>query len=546
MSDQKGRVVRQAAFLMAAQMISSVIGLLYRSPLHLLMGDAGDGYYTFAYEWYTIILLISSYSIPSAVSKVMAERLAVKKYRSANKVFKASLMYVVAVGGIGASFAFFGAPFVLKSQPDAVLALRVLAPTIFLSGLLGVFRGFFQAHNTMKPTAVSQVIEQFMNAVFSVLMAYLLTRPFVGDEGQMGKYGAAGGTIGTGAGVVSGLLFILICYFINRKEVRRRIRRDKTHAEESYQQVFKVIILMVTPIILATCVYNMTSVIDQVIFTNLLTLKGYASENIAKLYGLFGYRFKPIINIPIALASATSTALIPAVATSVAAGKNDEAVIKIDECIKLTMFIAIPSAFGICVLSYPVIRALYPSGNIEGAAILLSIGAVSVVFYSLSTVTNGVLQGLGHPSIPVKNAAIALAINVIVAFITVGGLNIHVYGILAATMLYSFTVMLLNARAVHQYLGYTHDIRQFSAPIKSSLVMAAAVAAVYWLPSKLLPDVFGSYMMSAILMVISVFVGIIVYFIMYNNFARLTDEELRRMPMGTRLLQLMRLLHIRK
>lgn len=101
----KGQVTRQAAFLMAAQMISSVIGLLYRSPLHLLMGSEGDGYYQYAYEWYTIILLISSYSIPSAVSKVMAERLAVHEYRNAFKVFKAALLYVLVVGGVGAAVA---------------------------------------------------------------------------------------------------------------------------------------------------------------------------------------------------------------------------------------------------------------------------------------------------------------------------------------------------------------------------------------------------------------------------------------------------------
>jgi stage V sporulation protein B len=96
MAETKGKVVKQAAFLMTAQMISSVIGLLYRSPLHSLMGDLGDGYYQFAYEWYTIILLIASYSIPSAVSKVMAERLAVHAYKNAQKVFKAALFYVAA------------------------------------------------------------------------------------------------------------------------------------------------------------------------------------------------------------------------------------------------------------------------------------------------------------------------------------------------------------------------------------------------------------------------------------------------------------------
>ncbi len=116
MAEKKGTVVRQAAFLMAAQLICSVVGLLYRSPLHLIMGDVGDGYYTFAYEWYTIILLISSYSIPSAISKVMSERLAVGRYRNAQRVFYVSLGYVTVVGGIGALVAFFAGPVFLASQ----------------------------------------------------------------------------------------------------------------------------------------------------------------------------------------------------------------------------------------------------------------------------------------------------------------------------------------------------------------------------------------------------------------------------------------------
>ena len=119
MAEKKGAVVKQAAFLMAAQLICSVVGLLYRSPLHLIMGDVGDGYYTYAYEWYTIILLISSYSIPMAISKVMAERLALGQYRNAQKVFHGALLYVLGVGGIGACVAFFGAPLFLTATPDA-------------------------------------------------------------------------------------------------------------------------------------------------------------------------------------------------------------------------------------------------------------------------------------------------------------------------------------------------------------------------------------------------------------------------------------------
>ena len=397
----------------------------------------------------------------------------------------------------------------------------------------------------MKQTAISQVAEQILNAVFSVLMAYLLTRPYTADELLQGKFGAAGGTIGTGAGVVTGLIIMLLAYSVSRGTIKKQLARDKSTAEESYKDVFRDILLMCTPIILATFVYNMATVVDQVIFTNLMHTHQYSANLISKLYGLFSYRARPIINIPIALASATSTALIPAVATSLAAKDKDGAVMKINECIRLTAFIAIPSAVGIAILSYPVMFALYPSGAVAGAAELLSWSAVSVIFYSLSTVMNGVLQGSGHPSIPVRNAAIALAVNAVVAAVMVGPLNLHIYGIVFAMVLYSFVVLILNMLAIRKHIGYLPDFRALLIPVKAALVMGAVVAVIYWVPTLLIPSVFERYIGSALLLVIAVLAGIATYFAIYGRITDLTDEEIRRLPMGTKILSLMRKLHVR-
>lgn len=546
MPDTKKAVVKQAAFLMAAQMISSVISLLYRTPLHLIMGDLGDGYYSMVYDWYTIILLISSYSIPSAVSKVMAERLARKEYKDAQKVFHAALIYVAIVGGVGALLAYFGAPLFLSTQPDAVLALRILAPTILLSGFLGSLRGYFQAQNTMMPTAISQVAEQVVNAVMSVLAAWLFTRAVLGDDNLVGKFGAAGGCLGTGAGVVTGIIIMLVIYGINKRTIKKRISRDRTGKDETYGEVFKVILLMVTPIIFATFIYNVSANFNQLIYTNLMTARGVSAKDIASQYGLFGYRFKPIINIPVALASATSTALIPAVAASMGMNKRSEAAGKIDECIKLSMFIAIPSAVGMCILSYPAIRLLYPTGDVQSAAVLLSFGAVSVVFYSLSTVTNGVLQGLGHPSVPVRNAAIALGVDIASAFLFVGVLNIGVFGILLATVLYSFTVMTLNGMAVKGYIGFANKLKKnFFIPLEAAGVMGVVIGVLYWVPALILKKFFARLIVSDLWTVVVVIVGILVYIVAYTRLAGLSDDEMRRLPMGTRLLSLLRKMKLR-
>ena len=546
MAKRKSNVVREAAFLMAAQMVCSVIGLIYRSPMHLVIGDVGDGYYQYAYEWYAIILLISSYSIPSALSKVMADRLAKGQYKNAQKVFHASIFYVLAVGGAGALIAFFGAPFFLTKQPDAVPALRVLAPTIVFAGLLGCLRGYFQAQNTMFPTGVSRVAEQIVNAIVSVLAAWLLTRPYVGNETLTGRFGAAGGTLGTGAGVLAGILLMLFTYYVNRKTIRKRMKRDKTKKTESYGQVLRVIFLMVTPIIFATGIYNCTAIVDQNIFTWLMDWRKVPPQEVTRQYALFSYRVKPILNIPVSLASATSTALIPAVATAISAGRNDEATDRINECMRLSMFLAVPASVGLAVLSYPVIRIMYPTGDVRGAAILLAMGAVSVIFYSLSTVTNGVLQGLGHPGDPVKNAAIALCLNVIAAVLLVGFTPAGVYGILAATVLYAAAVMVLNAVSLKKYLDYRHDLdRLLIQPLKAAALMGAAVAVIYWLPARLLPGVFGRYLASAVLTLIAVLAGILIYVIFYTRTTRMTDEEIRKLPFGTKILVLLKKLKVR-
>ena len=165
-NSSKNNFIMQAGILAAAGIISRIIGLLYRGPLQSVIGNLGLGYYQSAYNYYTIILLISSYSIPSAISKAIAQKLGEKEYRNAHRLFHGAMIYVLVVGGIASLFLFFGAG--LSVSGAAVTVLRTFAPTIFVYGILGVLRGYFQAHKSMAQTSVSQILEQIANAVVSV------------------------------------------------------------------------------------------------------------------------------------------------------------------------------------------------------------------------------------------------------------------------------------------------------------------------------------------------------------------------------------------
>ena len=199
----------QGTILAAASIISRIIGLVYRVPLTAIIGKTGNDFYGTAYEIYNIILLISSYSLPLAVSKLVAARMAKGQAKDAYRVLKGSLLFAGVSGTAAMAIVYFGADFftgTLLKTPLSSIALKVLAPTLLIVAIVGVFRGFFQGLNTMMPSAISQIAEQIMNAVVSVVAAWLLfsygakVGAVLGDEdAYAAAYGAAGGTAG-GAG----------------------------------------------------------------------------------------------------------------------------------------------------------------------------------------------------------------------------------------------------------------------------------------------------------------------------------------------------------
>ena len=164
---RKENFVIQGTILAAAGIIVRLIGILYRVPMTNIIGDEGMGYYSTAFNVYNIMLILSSYSLPLAVSKMVAARLAKGHYRNMNRVLRAALVYATVVGGLACfitwNFSGFFAT-TLFNTPFCVYALRTLAPTIWIMAYLGVLRGKFQGHGTMIPTAISQILEQVVTA----------------------------------------------------------------------------------------------------------------------------------------------------------------------------------------------------------------------------------------------------------------------------------------------------------------------------------------------------------------------------------------------
>ena len=535
----------QGSILAIAGIIVRLIGMLYRIPLANYIGDEGNGYYSAAYNIYSIMLILSSYSLPVAVSKMVSARLARGQYRNARKILRAALFYATIVGGVGFCALWFGSGFFAEhviKMPYSAYALKVLAPTVWVMAYLGVLRGFFQGHSTMVPTAVSQIFEQIVNAVISLLAAKSLfdlgvkSNLVYGSTEYSYAFGAAGGALGTGAGALTALILFVGLYLMYRPKMKRRIRKEQGTSAESYGMITSTLFLTVVPIIVSSSLYNSSTVIDNVLFGQIMTGLGEAKQ-IASQWGIYSGKYHLLFNIPVAVANSLSSSLIPALSRAVAEKDRKQTLNRIASAIRFSMIIAIPSAVGLAVLAAPISNLLFPGRDNTDLIKMTCYGSSAVVVYSLSTVTNAVLQGINRMKTPIRNAGISLVLHTVILFVMLRYLHMGIYGVLYANILFALFICILNARSIARFKRYRQEVKKtFLIPMVASAVMGAAAFGVY----RSAYSIFGNLISTGI----SVLVAVAVYFVLLILLKGVDAQELRSMPGGTRLSGLARKLHL--
>ena len=535
----------QGSILAIAGIIVRLIGMLYRIPLANYIGDEGNGYYSAAYNIYSIMLILSSYSLPVAVSKMVSARLARGQYRNARKILRAALFYATIVGGVGFCALWFGSGFFAEhviKMPYSAYALKVLAPTVWVMAYLGVLRGFFQGHSTMVPTAVSQIFEQIVNAVISLLAAKSLfdlgvkSNLVYGSTEYSYAFGAAGGALGTGAGALTALILFVGLYLMYRPKMKRRIRKEQGTSAESYGIITSTLFLTVVPIIVSSSLYNSSTVIDNVLFGQIMTGLG-ETRQIASQWGIYSGKYHLLFNIPVAVANSLSSSLIPALSRAVAEKDRKQTLNRIASAIRFSMIIAIPSAVGLAVLAAPISNLLFPGRDNTDLIKMTCYGSSAVVVYSLSTVTNAVLQGINRMKTPIRNAGISLVLHTVILFVMLRYLHMGIYGVLYANILFALFICILNARSIARFKRYRQEVKKtFLIPMVASAVMGAAAFGVY----RAAYSIFGNLISTGI----SVLVAVAVYFVLLILLKGVDAQELRSMPGGTRLSGLARKLHL--
>ena len=384
--------------LIFSQILIKVLGLVY--TLYLTnregFGDRGNGIVASGYQIYAMLLTISSIGVPSAISKLVSERVAIGDHRGAHRIFKIAFATFAVIGAIGSLMLFFGAGLIAKEWlqiPEAEMTLVALAPAIFFVAIASVMRGYFNGRQSMKTTARSQTLEQ----IFKTLLTIIIVEIVAMLSNVSTEWMAAGANLATTLATFLGFGYLHLYYKNQRRVIAREIKETVNYKHERVKTIIKRILLVSAPIALTAILSSINKNIDS--FTVVRSLKEFMPEDMATAqYGILGGKVDTLTNLPLAINVAFSTALVPAIAAAKA--RKDKKTIKEKTSFSLlvSMLIGLPCTVGMCIFAGPILGLLFP--NASAGTTILQISSLTVLFTILDQTINGALQGYGKLMIP--------------------------------------------------------------------------------------------------------------------------------------------------
>ncbi len=521
----KKTFLKGAIILGIAGLIIKVMGAFFRIPLANIIGEEGMGYYQTAYPIYVFLLVFSTAGIPTAISKMVSERIAEGNQREANRVFRVSFALLTGLGIVTSAILFFGAEIIanILKNPGAMYSLRAISPALLIAPLMSAFRGYFQGMQDMKPTATSQIVEQFFRVAGGLSLAYILLA-------QGLEKAASGASSGAALGAVGGLLAVVLIYLKRKPKIYANINKSRGATGESAKKIIYKIFVIAVPITLGAAIMPVMSMIDVAIVMRRLQEAGFTAEAANGLYGQLSGMAAPLINFPQALTMGIAMSLVPAIAAANQSKDTKFLQYNVELGVRTAMLISLPCTAGMMILSEPIMLLLYPlqKTSAVSAAGSLFILAIGIVLLAIVQTLTGTLQGIGKQTIPVRNLVIGAIFKVICTFSLVGIPSINVKGAAIGTILAYGVAAILNLHDVKKYTGAKFNINlTVLRPLISVFAMSITVYLVF------IP--LSSMMKSSFATALSILIGAMTYFIAILMTKSITLQELETIPGGRKL-----------
>ena len=490
-----------------AGIFARFLGLFFRIPLQQLIGDEGLGYYSMSYPLYMVFVAFAS-GIPIGLSKIISEMNAKNDTGGIRYVLRTCLFIMVPVAGVFSVILLLFSRNIItvfKWDMKAYYAFIAVAIAPIFVVIMGAFRGFFQGLKIMQPTAISQIVEQIGRVGFGVGLAYILYPKGI-------DHAAGGAALGAVAGGVLGTIYLLYTYLKVKDEfpIGSYVKRRSLMAQISKTSL---------PISMGAAVGTIMGLIDSVLVPRQLLKAGFNSKEAAILFGQLSGKAGTLINVPLALSVALCSSIVPIVAEAYITNSKNEVDRRVKTALKLSSVIALPCAFGLFFLAPNILDLVY-IGSSSGYNILRYL-AISIPFIVLCQSSVALLQGMGKYYLPVVNLTIGCVIKIILSYTLVSIPYINVYGAIIGSVVGYVVASVLNMRLLRKRMNIS--INYYDIIIKPLFASVLMIIAVVFINSY----VYNITMRYRLACILSIFLGVIIYFILVLIFKVFDYNEIK-------------------
>lgn len=523
--------------IMFSQVLIKIFGMIYK--LYLTnkegFGDAGNAIYSSGFQIYALLLTLSSIGVPNAISKLVAERLAVGDSKGAHRIFKVAFATFSIIGGIGTLILFYGAKYIAYNMlqiPEAEYTLVALSPSIFFVAISSVVRGYFNGRQNLKATANSQTIEQVFKTCLTIIIVAVIGAFSSNNTIIM----AAGANLATTLSTFLSFTYLYLYYGERKTEIAQDIKSSTNYKAYRIKDIIKTILSVSIPISLSSLMSVITKNIDAI--TVVSGLKTFMTEASAKIqYGILAGKVDALTAVPLSLNIAFATALVPTIASAKAVGNIQTARERTELSLLITILIGLPCTVGMFVFAPQILNLLFPNAN--RGELLLQISSLTIIFSVLIQTVNAGLQGIGKIMVPATALGIGVIVKYILNLILIKNPSIGVYGAGIASLCCNVVVFLIGITVLIKNMKLQLDLGKFMIkPILSTGMMAIVLLYVYNVLQKLIANQLAT--------VISIACAGIIYIISLLILRNLTKEEIYKMPQEDKIVKALQILRLSK
>ncbi len=526
---KKQSFLHGTALLAMAAAIVKVIGAVYSIPLKAIIGDKGFGYYSTAYEIYTVLLTISITGLPVAMSRLVSQASALGHYKQVRRVFHTSRTIFLTLGLIGTLAMMLLCQFLAEDvmrQPDAWAAIMALGPCCLLICMMSTYRGFFQGQGNMLPTSISQVMEAFIKLAVGIslaLLAVYLTQSL--------SLAAAGAILGVTTSCLASACFL---YSRFRKAYRNLPETDETVT--SFRQTAKDLLSIAVPITIGSAGLSILNAMEIGIYMG--RLLEFMSQDMADTQkGIYNFVAK-IFNMPTAFVAPVTISIIPAITGFLTQKDIPGARSTAESATRVLSLLCMPCAVGLMVLAKPITALLggYTGENLALATRLMTVLGACIIFNSLALLTNAIMQAHGHANLPVVNMFIGGLLKLAAVFVLTGNPRIGILGTPIGTLLCCATICILNLITMRRVLPTKPRIlTNMAKAFAAAVIMGIFVFAAWFGLDKL------GITSRLVLCAAPIAVGVAVYFFAAIRLKAITKDDCLLLPKGEKIAKLLHL-----